>query len=68
MDERKASEPRALLSGSPRQAASDLPKLEKLGINHIFFDMNFPAEIPMDAQLEQLGMLVKLSQNQVSST
>jgi len=68
VDERKASEPRALLSGSPRQAASDLPKLEKLGINHIFFDMNFPAEIPMDAQLEQLGMLVKLSQNQVSST
>ena len=68
VDERKASEPRALLSGSPRQAASDLPKLEKLGINHIFFDMNFPAEIPMDVQLEQLGMLVKLSQNQVSST
>jgi len=68
LDERKVAEPRALLSGSPQQAATDLPKIEKLDINHIFFDMNFPAEVPIDAQLEQLGMLVKLSQNQVSST
>ena len=60
---RNTAEPRPLLSGSPQQAASDLPKIEKLGINHIFFDMNFPAEVPLDEQLEQLGILVGLSQN-----
>jgi len=61
--ERNNTEQRPLLSGSPQQAASDLPKIEKLGINHIFFDMNYPAEVPLDMQLEQLGMLVGLSQS-----
>jgi len=59
--ERNTAETRPLLSGSPQQAASDLPRIEKLGINHIFFDMNFPAEVPLDVQLEQLGLLVGLS-------
>src|SRR3989475_9605948 len=32
LDEEKAAEPRALLGGTPRQAAEDLPRLKELGI------------------------------------
>ena len=42
----KATEPRALLGGTPQQAAEDLPRLKELGIDHIFYDMNHPAQVP----------------------
>jgi len=48
------------LGGTPQQAANDLPRLEELGIDHVFYDMNHPAEVPTDTQLLLLRRLVHL--------
>jgi alkanesulfonate monooxygenase SsuD/methylene tetrahydromethanopterin reductase-like flavin-dependent oxidoreductase (luciferase family) len=61
--EEKAGEPRALLGGTPEQAASDLPRLKEVGIDHVFYDMNHPAQIPIDTQLSLLRKLVQLNKN-----
>ncbi len=60
LEEEKASEPRALLGGTPQQASEDLPRLKELGINHVFYDMNHPAHVPIDTQLVLLRRLVRL--------
>jgi probable F420-dependent oxidoreductase len=60
LDEEKASEPRALLGGTPQQAATDLPRLKELGIDHVFYDMNHPAHVPIETQLVLLRRLVRL--------
>ena len=60
LDEEKASEPRALLGGTPQQAATDLPRLKELGIDHLFYDMNHPAQVPIDTQLVLVRRLVRL--------
>jgi len=60
LDEEKAAEPRALLGGNPEQAAKDLPRLKELGIDHVFYDMNHPAQVPIDTQLVLLRELVRL--------
>jgi alkanesulfonate monooxygenase SsuD/methylene tetrahydromethanopterin reductase-like flavin-dependent oxidoreductase (luciferase family) len=56
----KAREPRALLGGTPQQAAEDLPRVRELGIDHVFYDMNHPARVPIDTQLVLLRRLVRL--------
>jgi alkanesulfonate monooxygenase SsuD/methylene tetrahydromethanopterin reductase-like flavin-dependent oxidoreductase (luciferase family) len=61
LEEDKVSEPRALLGGTPQQAAEDLPRLKELGIDHVFYDMNHPAKVPIDTQLVLLRKLVRLS-------
>jgi len=63
LDEEKATEPRALLGGTPQQAAKDLPKLKELGVDHIFYDMNHPAQVPIDTQLVLLRRLVRLNKD-----
>jgi probable F420-dependent oxidoreductase len=60
LNEEKTTEPRALLGGTPQQAAKDLPRLKELGIDHVFYDMNHPAHVPIDTQLALLRKLVKL--------
>jgi len=60
LDKEKATEPRALLGGTPQQAAEDLPRLKELGIDHVFYDMNHPAKVPIDTQLLLLRRLVRL--------
>jgi len=60
LEEEKASEPRALLGGTPQQAAKDLPRLRELGKDHVFYDMNHPAHVPMETQLVLLRRLVRL--------
>jgi len=60
LDEEKAAEPRALLGGAPEQAAEDLPRLKELGIDHVFYDMNHPAHVPINTQLALLRRLVRL--------
>lgn len=60
----RVSEPRPLLGGTPKQASEDLFKLKKLGIDHIFYDMNYPAAIPMATQLRLLKKLVPLAKNE----
>jgi len=59
LDEKKATEPRPLLGGTPQQAA-DLPRLKELGIDHVFYDMNHPAQVPIDTQLVLLRRLLRL--------
>ena len=63
LDKEKATEPRALLGGTPQQAAEDLPRLEELGIDDVFYDMNHPAQVPIDTQLVLLRRLVRLIKN-----
>ncbi len=58
--EAKATEPRALLGGTPQQAAEDLPRLKELGMEHVFYDMNHPAQVSIDTQLVLLRRLVRL--------
>ncbi len=60
LEEEKAAEPRALLGGTPEQAARDLPRLKELRIDHVFYDMNHPAHVPIDTQLVLLRRLVRL--------
>ena len=60
LDEEKAADPRALLGGTPEQAAKDLPRLKELGIDHVFYDINHPAHFPIDTQLVLLRRLVRL--------
>ena len=60
LDEEKATEPRPLLGGTPQQAAEDLPRLKELGVEHVFYDMNHPAQVPIDTQLVLLRRLVRL--------
>jgi len=60
MYEEKAAEPRALLGGTPQQAAEDLSRVRELGIGHVFYDMNHPAHVPIDTQLVLLRRLVRL--------
>ena len=60
MEEKKAAESRALLGGTPEQAAKDLPRLKELGVDHVFYDMNHPAQVPIDTQLVLLRRLVEL--------
>jgi probable F420-dependent oxidoreductase len=60
LNEDKAAEPRALLGGTPQQAVNDLPRLKELGIDHVFYDMNHPAQVPVETQLALLRRLVKL--------
>ena len=63
LDEERAAEPRALLGGTPQQAAKDLPGLKDLGIDHVFYDMNHPAQVPIDTQLLLLRRLMRLIKN-----
>jgi probable F420-dependent oxidoreductase len=63
LDGKKAAEPRALLGGTPQQAAEDLPRLKNLGIDHVFYDMNHPAHVPIDTQLLLLRRLIRLIKN-----
>jgi len=63
LDEWKTSEPRGLLGGTPQQAAEDLPRLKELGIDHVFYDMNHPAHVPIDTQLVLLRKLLKLAKS-----
>ena len=51
------------MEGTPRQAAEDLPRLKELGIDHVFYDMNHPAHVPIDAQLLLLRRLMRLIKN-----
>src|SRR5207245_6156822 len=60
LEEEKSTEPRASLGGTPRQAAEDFPRLKELGIDHVFYDMNHPAQVPIDTQLVLLRRLVRL--------
>jgi len=60
ISETEISEPRGILNGSPEQVANDLPGIEKLGIHHIFFDLNHPAAIPLKTQLVLLRRLMGL--------
>ena len=60
LSEEKAAEPLALLGGTPQQAAQDLPRLKELGIDHVFYDMNHPAHVPIDTQLVLLRRLARL--------
>jgi alkanesulfonate monooxygenase SsuD/methylene tetrahydromethanopterin reductase-like flavin-dependent oxidoreductase (luciferase family) len=62
-EEKAAEESRALLGGTPQQAAEDLPRLKELGIDHVFYDMNHPAHVPIDTQLLLLRRLVRLIKN-----
>jgi probable F420-dependent oxidoreductase len=61
LSDEKVSDPRPLLSGTPKQAADDFHGLEKLGIHHIMYDMNYPAAVPVDTQLRLLRELVELA-------
>ena len=63
MSETRTAGPRGLLSGTPEEIADDLPGIEKLGIHHIFFDLNYPANIPVETQLVLLRKLMKLVKN-----
>ncbi len=63
LGEEKAAEPRALLGGTPTQAVNDLPRLKELGIDHVFYDMNHPAQVRIDTQLLLLRRLVRLIKN-----
>jgi alkanesulfonate monooxygenase SsuD/methylene tetrahydromethanopterin reductase-like flavin-dependent oxidoreductase (luciferase family) len=58
LSKEKPTEPRALLGGTPQQAARDLPLLKELGIDHVFYDMNDLAHVPIDTQLVLLRRLV----------
>jgi len=58
--EKKTTEPQPLLGGTPQQAAKDLPRLKDIGIDHVFYDMNHPAHVPIDTQLVLLRRLVQL--------
>jgi len=60
MSKTKTAGPRPVLSGTPEEIADDLPGIEKLGIHHIFFDLNYPAAIPLETQLVLLRKLMKL--------
>ena len=60
LEEEKAVEPRALVGGAPEQAVTDLPRLRELGIDHVFYDMNHPAHVPIDTQLVLLRRLMRL--------
>ena len=61
LGEEKATEPRALLADTPQQAGEDLPRLRELGIDHVFYDMNHPAQVPIDTQLVLLRKFVRLT-------
>ena len=61
--EEKATEPPALLGGTPQQAAKDFLRVKELGIDHVFYDMNHPAHVPIDTQLVLLRRLVRLIKN-----
>jgi probable F420-dependent oxidoreductase len=63
LSEEKATEPRVLLGGTPQQVAEDLPRLKELGIDHVFYDMNHPAHVPIDTQLVLLTKLIRLIKN-----
>jgi len=63
ISETETSEPRGILNGSPEQVASDLPGIEKLGVHHIFFDLNHPAGLPLKTQLVLLRRLMGLVKN-----
>ena len=60
LNDEKIAEPRPLLGGTPTQVSDDLLGLEKLGVDHIFYDMNYPAAVPIDAQLRLLKKLMQL--------
>lgn len=57
----KVADPRPLLSGTPEQAAGDLSQLPELGIDHIMYDMNYPAAVPLDTQLLLLRKMLELA-------
>ena len=56
----KATGPRPFLGGAPKQVSEDFRGLEKLGLDHIFYDMNYPAAVPIATQLSLLKKLVQL--------
>ncbi len=60
LTEEKATEPRTLLGGTPEQAVEDLPRLKELGIDHVFYDMNHPAHVPINTQLVLLRKLMQI--------
>ena len=53
-----APAPRPPLVGAMEQIAEDFARLRGLGVNHVFFDMNF-AGTPADEQLRLLAPLRK---------
>ena len=61
LQKEKAPDTRPLLGGTPQQAAEDLPRLRELDIDHVFYDMNHPAKVPIDTQPTLLKELVRLS-------
>jgi hypothetical protein len=61
--EERTTEPPALLGGTPEQAAKDYARVKELGIDHVFYDMNHPAHVPIDTQLMLLRRLVRLIKN-----
>src|SRR5690242_18484757 len=63
LSEEQPTGSRALLGGTPQQAAEDLPRVRKLGIDHIFYDMNHPAQVPIETQLVLLRRLVRPIKN-----
>ncbi len=56
--EQPAGDPRAPLTGPLAKVADDLARLRGLGVNHVFFDMNF-AQTPVGEQLRLLEPMRK---------
>lgn len=52
-------EPRQFLSGDAAQVSADMQQLAKLGVDHLFFDLNY-AVIPVTEQVELLNHLPRL--------
>ncbi|MDE1852735.1 MAG: TIGR03619 family F420-dependent LLM class oxidoreductase [Thaumarchaeota archaeon] len=50
ISDRKLPEPRQPLSGDIEQMAEDLSVASSVGVNHVFFNMNF-AQVPIETQL-----------------
>jgi len=57
----KAADPRAPLTGTMAQIAEDFARLHSMGVNHVFFDMNFAAT-PVEAQLRLMEQLRKAAE------
>ena len=56
VSEQPLPEPRTPCSGTAEQIAQDLARLRAMGVNHVFFDLNF-VETPVDVQLRLLERL-----------
>jgi probable F420-dependent oxidoreductase len=58
ISDRKLAEPRQPLSGDIKQMAEDLSVVSSVGVDHVFFNMNF-AQVPVDTQLAQVEKLLE---------